>query len=1152
MTEKIINALNNDELDKVKVCLGTRYTSPYYESLNGLCPNKNGKTIDAERCTMRDVLYYIANGDFKRKAEIQHEKQPQFEPKYFAHSLYPSEDHRYTIYEDIKHEDGTKYKITTNLAYTKFNGFQGIDIDSDHSHYTKEQRVEIGNVLKQICYEKLCKYDWFIGVTLSTGGNGTHVWTASKINKYVDDIEDIITLYHLNFQCKSFAVFECLVELANRLNYVDLEYTQIDTAMDKPTQTLNITVCDTEPFINPNFVFDYDDVVNEIFTHNENKHKIIVDDESVFLMNDTQKRIYDEYNKWYEKEYEKKLKKYETTTQDNNFVYDGIDIETCDFDLEKSKGPFYFRHKSNEDKFWSGNQIINTLLFFYDKETVKQIWRHPKFYDKDPSDWLRFVDSWHQFDNAKPNIRLIEWLNENCGFNITYKTKTHERTIEEKYDHVIRLNDDEFLGDKYDELFSYFKVGINLLISGVGTGKTTIWKQRDKMLSDDVMNCAMMKTTIITEPYNAVLNNKFGDTNIPIFKESHHFWSESLPVGLCASNYKKLIELDPNKDIEWNKIDYIVCDESHLLTKESYRSDDLLKMIVFLKEAAQHIPVVLMTGTPIDEINVFDDVNTIKVVKTDKRKIFYKNVRFRPNEKMKYFDISSLLTLIQYLRKEKRKVYIYDSNISLRKCRKLADLLPNMKVCIYHKRNIDSISDNGDMIYIDTNHELADKFDVIISSCYFGVGNDLNDDCKTSCIIIGNHTWQEDIQVIGRWRNSKDIKVFNILMPNDENNTHKLNKEKLLQHQTKLLNVQYSDATVRDKSIVIGSNEITVNNDADIPVLALMKMCDLYNSSLEYKREMLTENYVECDINQIKPLSWSECDFEASKKLNKEYKDKDRKIKSETLFALHNDEEITWHNDDARIVSWQRDMKYIHDNHIVLFSELIKTDWCMYTKNNDALHLCVRLLKNMNEGMIDYAEMRMMSWVRVCANNDDVEQRVIDVCDKSGITTIDYYIVCAYVYMIYNANTNEDAQFKRVDGDYLFRFRRYCYMFINMNDAIYDYLFDVIGVDKSSLFPMIEFESRISHVEDIRISKNETMYVFNECVRKIKDYRIANVVNSSTKQCVVTDKMPEKLLTKYNLKTGQEFGSLTDLRDYTKITKMTQSRWLKSQYLSVL
>ena len=126
-----------------------------------------------------------------------------------------------------------------------------------------------------------------------------------------------------------------------------------------------------------------------------------------------------------------------------------------------------------------------------------------------------------------PNFKLIQFLNDNCGFNLKYEHILEAKSLEEKYDHVIHLNEDEYIGTKSNEVLNAIKTGINIIIAGVGTGKTSLWINRDKELKNDVLNAGMMKSTIITEPYNAILNTKFGvgGYQCPIYKGSIHLMS---------------------------------------------------------------------------------------------------------------------------------------------------------------------------------------------------------------------------------------------------------------------------------------------------------------------------------------------------------------------------------------------------------------------------------------------------------------------------------------------------------------------------------------------------------------------------------------------------------------------------------------------------
>ena len=97
-----------------------------------------------------------------------------------------------------------------------------------------------------------------------------------------------------------------------------------------------------------------------------------------------------------------------------------------------------------------------------------------------------------------------------------------------------------------------------------------------------------------------------------------------------------------------------------------------------------------------------------------------------------------------------------------------------LRVVIMHNRN----KDDEDMKNMLETRVLSDRFDGLISSCMFGAGCDINDEDDAAVIIVGNNPYQEDIQAIGRFRNSKDI-VVNIIIRKEERDFIKVDCDKL-------------------------------------------------------------------------------------------------------------------------------------------------------------------------------------------------------------------------------------------------------------------------------------------------------------------------------------------------------------------------------------
>lgn len=1155
----------NKWFSSLKLAVGSRTSSSFNYITKKFNPNDNGYVHnDIKNATLAEILKTMSVGWFIREANKEAEKKNK-RPKDCAKSIFSFHDYRYRQ-ED---RDNEGHLIRHNASFIHNLGFQGFDFDPDKETYNTEQCAEIGNILKQIIYDELHDKDWFICSTLSTGGKGAHCYTWSEVDPYIDD-EDRMRWYYTNYDMKLLYMCKCLYELKKRLNWVDISKIGIDPAMRRPGQTLNITVIDDNPFVNYNFKYGIDYNVYERFYHEDGVKQDItykyINDDRLLLLSEEEKIIYELYMS------------YINVTKNNKTKYDNVDknynehlkIKCKDYDLSKCT-PYYWRHSENQDKGWTGNQVIHTLLWFFDKETVKNIWAHPNFYTDDPKDWIRFVDSW-SFDNSHmPNFKLIEFLNKKCGFNLQYEHILEAKTLEEKYDHVVHLKEDEYIGSKANEVFAAIKVGINIIIAGVGTGKTSLWINRDKELKNDMLNVGMMKSTIITEPYNAILNTKFGvgGYKCPIYKGSKHLSWNNLDKGLCAANYKKLVELGNKDEIEWDKIDYIVCDESHLLTKEYFRSNDLIKMIYFLKLASEHVPVVLMTGTLSDEMDIFENINTIYIDKPDKRHIEYKWIRFTPEkETLNSWNIIAIKTLIESLViLEHRKVYVYDGNGALRNFKRLMKSMPDVRCCIYHKRHIDDVMSSDDMTYIDTYHELGEKYDVLLSSCYFGVGNDLNDECDAACIIIGNHTWQEDVQVVGRWRNSSNIKTYCVIQKWEEQYSAQKVKELMIKDAEKDIIKQYNDYKNRGKNITIGSSIVHIKDKNDIPIIAQMLVHEPYNSPIEYKKEKLGDNYFIVDENQIAPLFWKNADIIFGQSVIKKMKEETTNDKIEFIVDLTSGKQVYWHNEDGRLLQWQKTAKFMFDHYMSLFKELyVDGKWGHANKHQDSLNLFCKLSRRYNaaldEEYIDWGEVRAWHWYTTELSKVDKKDKNNEYLANAGISYEEHIAIVAYIYML--SWTNKDMRNdKIIEGDYFNKFYEKCIAYDGMKDSLIDTLMRMhktksVGDDIFDLSDVVvseykDMNDKVHKVHDKSKVKAIYKIIYEKLYHKLKFKR--EIKNKEAgkkggetggkrgKTVTITDKIKKSALTKYGLKIGDTFESQKELANKINKNEKTITEW---------
>ena len=347
--------------------------------------------------------------------------------------------------------------------------------------------------------------------------------------------------------------------------------------------------------------------------------------------------------------------------------------------------------------------------------------------------------------------KVMRTLKENCYANRNVLCFLEDMFgIKEIDPNIFYLNEDEYLYDIIDKI--PFKTGINLLISGTGTGKTECWKKLTEWnpLTDK------QNKVVVCEPYISIIESKYD-------RNKHHKAYGSVRIdnsfntNLTVTNYNKIILVD---DDEFEKIDYLVIDESHLLFVEGYRWDVLNKFIKKLIRIKDKCKIILQTATPAFETQMFDIM---------KENIFTINKSTRTRVTISYMNsVNGKYTLWNAYKIANNwldenicdRVFIYNGSGGFLDNYSLPD--SRYKVGIYHKKNPDTEC----IEYIDDHHEMG-EYKILISSCWFGVGHDLHDKGVCGVIICGNNPYHEEVQCIGRFRDAKEIKC--VVMAPDYN-----------------------------------------------------------------------------------------------------------------------------------------------------------------------------------------------------------------------------------------------------------------------------------------------------------------------------------------------------------------------------------------------
>ena len=754
--------------------------------------------------------------------------------------------------------------------------------------------------------------------------------------------------------------------------------------------------------------------------------------------------------------------------------------------------------------------VICALMNFYGNDKNKALSVYSSIMDyhldgKHDNNWYK-----HEYDNIDENKQYVaipkwvKWLETN--FNITVQTFNADKVIE--------LNGkDDYLFLHKDEVISNLKVGVNMIIAGTGTGKTEFWKSLNKEIYNDIFATHELPILVV-EPYNSIIDGKYNPNEINKITGSYHFPKEAVNNMMYVTNYNH-INSDIKDDEDWTRFRYIVIDESHLLTKEYFRANTLTKFINRIKDIAKSSIVILQTGTPMDEVKLFEDINTIQVIKKDPRNITYKFLKYdRDANNNRPFNINYISDLTNNLVNEGKKVYVYWNNVSLTNCKAFQQYNFNLNIAIYHKRHLGEYTcvTNKDMMWIDTEHVLGDglerKYDVLISSVYFGVGNDLNDTDDTAVIIIGNNAWQEDIQCIGRWRKSPNIEVYCILT--DDKYVWSIEDEydRMIGYKETNIRYNYNDKTNRDKSITIHRKCFQIENEEDIRLYALMSVCEQYNSTLEYKYVKLSEYGIKVD-DEIGLLEFNALDVERQKLIKKMLSEVRDTYKLDTLTDLINEGKILkWHNNDSKVERWQKIVNRIYNIDNDVFLKLIENKFINKISNTDSMSLFCSLVDKIELNELDAPEVEAWKWYsKIIREELEKGSKIDEGVHGSSITFRELTAATAYIYFVHYKNSGTKDY--GILGDYFEAFYHNAESFLRMSNEMVEYLYyirseraleaqyekvniemDVLGLEKidvAELYQCNPFETE-KYVERSHIFvKSSEKTCLNELLERLKN-----------------------------------------------------------------
>ena len=674
----------------------------------------------------------------------------------------------------------------------------------------------------------------------------------------------------------------------------------------------------------------------------------------------------------------------------------------------------------HNDRFY----VLTALKRYCERENAYKLWYAfcqdiSTYKEYKTKNFINLFDKvWDTLDASKGHITVLK----KYGFDV------NDREIH------YHLKEDEWLETVFDDIVKNCEYGINMTVAGTGVGKNqSLINLNDRWM--DPLERANHKPVIVIEPLNSIIESKYDEAKFKIVTGSKHIGHID-GYEMIITNYNHLVvknmdgsyELMENLESFFERFELVIIDESHIMLKDAFRSEVLVPFMKTLNKI-KNTKVIIQTATPMFEKAVLDIKRTFIIHKAERstKKIIFRQWNNEENSKKSILDITCL---VDYYINNGKKVYIYWHNGSSQQMKMFKELYHDPdKVAIFHKR----LTGEDDMSRITKEHILDDK-DILISSCYFGVGNDLNDNLENvSTIIIGMLPWQEDIQAIGRWRNVGNVECCIVLDNKDmdvvKNSTNgKATFGELLDKNEWMYKQIWNDKMNRDKSVIIKGNSYMIKSEEDIRMLAAVKSAYEYSYQFSVKCDEFERRG--WDVRRtIKPLVTN---YEYAEKL-KEWKQKRKKIHNAQIYDMVNNDEFNWDELD-------KDTKMARVGKII--KKLKNKELLMYADVNSVTSILryegyLRFYGVNMKDEYDYAELFSILWARQALKND--KEQYEEKANKIGIDTEDYIIICGYLIWWSYKNIDDNNIVSR--WNYFTKFRKYVRDFVGVCDEMIIRLF---------------------------------------------------------------------------------------------------------------
>lgn len=506
---------------------------------------------------------------------------------------------------------GEQHRVTGDSAFACWTGLQVIDLD------IKDENIAC--IVKNMLFDILSMYHWFLGIALSSSHNGIHIYT--KIKSISFNMTARKTEYYYNFIQKYSAVFSALECISTRLTYEQaysaynisptaIQFTEmihwIDTAMCRPQQGAFIPF-DPAAELNTNFI-------DESIGYNFNSEENI----KLNAMSTTDPRL---------KEVFSRIKYFSDGEPDEKTV----SIEDIDADTDVDVSVLKKKHYKYADRWKLANTLVhifgpsNALIYLKTMcagtpmDELRGYVNTAKSHNKEISEWaINELRTVHGFNiTVKGQIEDVE--------EIVNKTQNDLKSPVEQLSEITNktelfLKEGQFLSDIQDSIMEQME-DITILDAGAGFGKTEMVKR-------------MGGRKILVVPYTSIIESKI-EPDPEIAKNWICFYGKTRPTSADLFCSKKSFVMTVDKfsrlnidDIKTAGFDTLWVDESHLLFTSEFRNVMAPAIDRIAHMPAKGTKVVLMSGTPTAENLFFPGKKYIKVTREVDTRIKNININF--------------------------------------------------------------------------------------------------------------------------------------------------------------------------------------------------------------------------------------------------------------------------------------------------------------------------------------------------------------------------------------------------------------------------------------------------------------------------------------------------------------------------------------------